>query len=55
VLDEKNNQRSLYFAEREYVSQICRLPNQRYRDWFVRAFNNDKPYDQFVRERIAGD
>ena len=27
----------------------------RYRDYVVRAFNNDKPYDQFVREQIAGD
>jgi len=27
----------------------------RYRDYVVRAFNEDKPYDQFVREQIAGD
>jgi len=27
----------------------------RYRDYVVRAFNNDKPYDEFVREQIAGD
>jgi hypothetical protein len=27
----------------------------RYRDWVVRALNNDKPFDQFVREQIAGD
>lgn len=27
----------------------------RYRDYVVRAFNSDKPYDQFVREQIAGD
>lgn len=26
-----------------------------YRDYVVRAFNNDLPYDQFVREQIAGD
>ena len=26
-----------------------------YRDWVIDAFNNDKPYDQFVREQIAGD
>ena len=26
-----------------------------YRDYVVRAFNEDKPYDQFVREQIAGD
>ncbi len=27
----------------------------RYRDYVVRAFNSDKPYDKFVREQIAGD
>ncbi|MEZ6059630.1 MAG: DUF1549 and DUF1553 domain-containing protein [Planctomycetaceae bacterium] len=27
----------------------------RYRDYVVRSFNSDKPYDQFVREQIAGD
>ena len=27
----------------------------RYRDWVVRAINNDMPFDQFVREQIAGD
>ena len=27
----------------------------RYRDYVIRAFNDDKPYDQFVREQIAGD
>ncbi len=27
----------------------------KYRDYVVRAFNNDKPFDQFVREQLAGD
>lgn len=27
----------------------------RYRDYLVRAFNNDVPFDQLVREQIAGD
>lgn len=27
----------------------------RYRDYVIRAFNSDKPYDQFLREQIAGD
>ena len=27
----------------------------RYRDWVIAAVNADKPYDQFVREQIAGD
>ena len=26
-----------------------------YRDYLIRAFNTDVPYDQFVREQIAGD
>jgi hypothetical protein len=26
-----------------------------YRDWVVRAFNEDKPYPRFIREQIAGD
>lgn len=26
-----------------------------YRDYVVRAFNQDKPYDQFIREQLAGD
>ena len=27
----------------------------RYRDYVIHAFNADKPYDQFVKEQIAGD
>ena len=27
----------------------------RYRDYLINAFNNDKPFDEFVREQIAGD
>ena len=27
----------------------------RYRDYVVRAFNSDKPYDRFIREQLAGD
>lgn len=27
----------------------------RYRDYVVKAFNDDMPYDQFVREQLAGD
>jgi mono/diheme cytochrome c family protein len=26
-----------------------------YRDWLIHAFNNDKPYDQFLTEQFAGD
>lgn len=27
----------------------------KYRDYVIRSFNNDKPYDQFIREQYAGD
>ena len=26
-----------------------------FRDWVIAAFNSDKPYDQFVKQQIAGD
>lgn len=32
------------------------FPNAwRYRDYVIRSFNQDKPYDQFVKEQLAGD
>ncbi len=27
----------------------------RYRDYVIRAFNDDKPWDEFIREQLAGD
>ena len=27
----------------------------RYRDYVIRSFNKDKPYDQFILEQVAGD
>ena len=27
----------------------------RYRDYVIKSFNEDRPYDQFVREQVAGD
>ena len=27
----------------------------RYRDWLIKAFNQNKPYDQFLTEQLAGD
>ena len=27
----------------------------RYRDYVIRSFNRDKPFDQFIREQLAGD
>ena len=33
-----------------------RIPHAyQYRDYLIRAFNQDLPYDQFVREHVAGD
>ena len=26
-----------------------------YRDYVIRSFNNDKPYDQFIKQQVAGD
>ena len=34
---------------------VDRPQDWRYRDYVVNAFNNDKPYDRFIREQIAGD
>ena len=34
---------------------VDRAEMWRYRDYVVDAFNRDKPYDQFIREQIAGD
>ena len=27
----------------------------RYRDWIVSSFNRDRPYDEFIRQQVAGD
>ncbi len=37
--------------EQDYV----RLNMWRYRDYVIDSFNDDKPYNQFLREQIAGD
>ncbi|MBQ16349.1 MAG: hypothetical protein CMJ65_04405 [Planctomycetaceae bacterium] len=34
---------------------LCYGNAYRYRDYVIAAFNDDHPYDQFVREQIAGD
>ncbi len=44
------------FAESQgYERDKIRDHAWRYRDYVIEAFNKDKPYDQFVREQIAGD
>ncbi|TWT75025.1 PSD1 and planctomycete cytochrome C domain-containing protein [Allorhodopirellula solitaria] len=36
-------------------SNLYRKNAWMYRDYVVSAFNDDKPYDQFIREQLAGD
>jgi Protein of unknown function (DUF1553)/Protein of unknown function (DUF1549) len=44
------------YAESEGFKADETRPNAwRYRDYVIRAFNADKPYDRFIREQIAGD
>ena len=44
------------FAETNSYERDGDKPNAwRYRDYVIRSFNDDKPYDQFVREQLAGD
>jgi mono/diheme cytochrome c family protein len=44
------------YAESDGYKQDSYRPHAwRYRDYVVDAFNADKPYDQFVREQLAGD
>jgi hypothetical protein len=44
------------FAETYGHEQDYTIPHAwRYRDYLIRAFNADVPYDQFVKEHIAGD
>jgi mono/diheme cytochrome c family protein len=38
-----------------YSNDYERSNMWRYRDYVIRALNNDKPYDQFVVEQLAGD
>jgi mono/diheme cytochrome c family protein len=44
------------YAETNSFERDGPKPNAwRYRDYVIRSFNDDKPYDQFVREQLAGD
>ncbi|HYI96986.1 MAG TPA: PSD1 and planctomycete cytochrome C domain-containing protein [Bryobacteraceae bacterium] len=44
------------YADTSGYSNDFERPNAwRYRDYVIRSFNQDKPYDQFIREQIAGD
>jgi hypothetical protein len=44
-----------YWAETTGVGRRIPLPEAwRYRDYVIQSYANDKPYDQFLREQIAG-
>jgi hypothetical protein len=44
------------FAESNGFETNRERPNAwRFRDYVIAAFNRDKPYDQFIREQLAGD
>lgn len=44
------------YAETNSYERDGVKPNAwRYRDYVIRSLNDDKPYDQFIREQLAGD
>lgn len=44
------------YAESDgFKSDAPRPDAWRYRDYVIRSFNADKPYDRFIREQLAGD
>jgi hypothetical protein len=44
------------YADSDGFEQDYDRPNAwRYRDYVISAFNNDKPFDRFIEEQIAGD
>jgi hypothetical protein len=44
------------YAETNSFERDALKPNAwKYRDYVIRSFNDDKPYDQFLREQLAGD
>jgi len=38
-----------------FQNDLVRLNMWRYRDYVINAFNQDKPYNRFIQEQIAGD
>jgi cytochrome c553 len=43
------------FAESSGKANMMYPNAWRYRDWVIASFNADKPFDEFVREQVAGD
>ena len=46
---------SRYADSAGFQQDVTRPNNWRYRDYVIAAFNQDKPYDQFIKEQLAGD
>jgi mono/diheme cytochrome c family protein len=45
-----------YGEDQAHTFQARKYPyGYRYRDWLVRAFNADLPYDRFIKEQLAAD
>ena len=44
-----------YAETNAFDGNFLMLQAHRYRDYVIRAFNDDKPYDQFIIEQLAGD
>jgi hypothetical protein len=38
-----------------FQNDTTRPNNYKYRDYVINSFNQDKPYDQFIKEQLAGD
>jgi hypothetical protein len=49
VMRYADNKGYVFVEDREYAHAY------RYRDWLIRAFNEDMPYDQFVKYQLIGD
>jgi hypothetical protein len=44
------------YSDSDGFKQDDTRPNMwRYRDWVIQSFNEDKPYDRFVKEQLAAD
>ncbi len=44
------------YGDSEGAGEDATRPHMwRYRDYVIRAFNQDRPYDRFIREQLAGD
>ena len=44
------------YAETDGFKEDAHRPNAyKYRDYVIRAFNSDLPYDRFIRQQLAGD